>query len=105
MSSVQPIPNISREKLLDTLHKVYPSVAVFTVVPGYQPVRSITHSPQPLIPEPLTSMYNPKYSKMTEAEFQMAIQNVKLEVNDSEAKFLEKSTKGRPVPACGMIIG
>jgi len=97
VSSIQPIPNISREKLFDAVHRVYPSAAVFIIVPGYQPVGSVTHSPQPLIPKPLTFMYNPKYSKMAEAEFRMVVQNVKLEVNDSEAEFLKKATKGQLV--------
>ena len=94
-SSIQPLPNISRKNLLDALHKVYPLAAVFTVVPGYQPVLSPTHSPQSLLPKPLTCMYEPKYRKMAEAEFQMAVQSIKIEVNDSEAEFLEKATKGQ----------
>ena len=94
-SSVQPLPNISRKDLLDALHKVYPLAAVFTVVPGYQPAISPTHSPQPLLPKPSTCMYDPKYRKMAEAEFQTAVQSIKIEVNDSEAKFLEKATKGQ----------
>ena len=59
MSSVQTIPNLSQETLLNALHREYPSAAIFTVVPGYQSV-TLAHSPQPLIPKPLTSMYNPK---------------------------------------------
>ena len=74
MPSAELVPNISRETLLNALHKIYPSAAVFTIVPGYQPVGSPTFSPQP---------YDPKYSKLTDAEFRVAVQGVKLEVSDS----------------------
>jgi len=94
MPSTVLAPNISKEKLLNALHKVYPSAAVFSVVPGYQPVRSPICSP-PLIPKPLTSLYDPKYSKMAEAQFRMAVQSVKIEVSDGEAEYLEKATKGQ----------
>ena len=94
MPSTVLAPNISKEKLLNALHEVYPSAAVFSVVPGYQPVRSPTCSPQ-LIPKPLTSLYDPKYSKMAEAQFRVAVQGVKVEVSDSEAEYLEKATKGQ----------
>ena len=32
---------------------------------------------------------------MAEAEFQLAVQKVKLEVNESEAKFFKKAMKGQ----------
>ena len=95
MPSAELGPKISRDTLLNALHKVYPSAAVFSVVPGYQPVRSSTLSPQPLIPKLLTSIYDPKYSKMAEAEFHVAVQGIKIEVTDSEAEYLEKATKGQ----------
>ena len=95
MPSAELAPKISRDTLLNALHKVYPSAAVFSVAPGYQPVRSSTLSPQPLIPKLLTSIYDPKYSKMAEAEFRVAVQGIKIEVTDSEAEYLEKATKGQ----------
>ena len=94
-SSTQPLPDISRETLLNALHGVYPSAAVFTVVPGFQQVKSITHSSEPLIPKPLMSLYDVKYCNMSKEDLRVAAQSLQLHVSEKEAEFLEKATKGQ----------
>ena len=95
ISSIQPPHVISRDTLLNALHKAYPSAAVFTVVPGFQPTQSVTHSTESVIPKSLTSLYDAKYCKMTEDELRAEVQSLQLCVSDDEAKFLEQTTKGQ----------
>ena len=73
---------------------MYPSAAVFTVLPGFQQVRSVTHSSEPLIPKPLTSLYDIKYCNMSKEDLRVAAQSLQLHVSVKEAEFLEKATKG-----------
>ena len=75
---------------------VYPSVAVFTVVLGFQLGPSValnTDSTEPRIPKPLSSLYYRKCCTMFKSGFKAAIEDIHINITASKAEFLQKATK------------
>ena len=84
---------ISQNSLLQSLHKAYPSAALFTVVPGFFITPCVSSEVEQKVPKLLTTLYDVKYSKMKEDELTNAVKGIKLHVTEEEASFLERATK------------
>ena len=74
--------------ILNPLYKVYPSIAVFAVVPGFQPVPSValsTNSTEPRISKPLSSLYDRKYCTIPQSDLKAAVEDIQIRITASEA--------------------
>ena len=88
-------PTISQDVLLESLHKAYPSAAIFTVVPGFSNAPCASNEVEQKIPELLTAFYDSRYSKMKEDELENVVKDIQLKVTEEEALFLEKATRSQ----------
>ncbi len=70
-SEAFPVP-LSRDELLQELHQVHPTAAVFSGVPGFASAKN-AHELEPNLPPLLTSLYDAKYTTYSEDNLENCI--------------------------------
>ena len=84
------------QSILKSLHKANPSAAIFTVLPSVSTEARISacSTMETRLPQPPSSLYNAKNSLLPKEQLSELVQHTTLAVNEEEASYLERSTRG-----------
>ena len=85
------------KSILKSVHKANPSAAIFTVLPSFSTEAHISacSALETRLPQPLSSLYNAKNRLLPKGLLSELVQHTTLTVNEEEASYLERSTRGQ----------
>ena len=97
---------VDMQSILKSLHRANPSAAIFTVLPSVSTEARISacSAMETRLPQPLSYLYNsqnrllPKEQLSDLVQHTTRVQHTTLTVNEEEACYLERSTRGQASP-------
>ena len=78
---------------MQSIHKVNPTAAIFTAVPGYVRTKTSTINRDISLPLPLSSLFDVKTRTYTDTRLSDVARCSSIVITEAEALFLEQSTR------------
>ena len=88
---------VDMQSILKSLHRANPSAAIFTVLPSVSTEARISacSAMETRLPQPLSYLYNGQNRLLPKEQLSDFVQHTTLTVNEEEACYLERSTRGQ----------